>query len=118
VLPDGLEQFFRRRGTAVAQHIDGATAFTPDGVEIVRAGMHTAVFCAIERQSQAVLNNKETRQPRIIAFSFVPWFPCGCYFERNSGGFCLFKTGAAEVFVRRNRVFPATLAKIFSGSRK
>jgi hypothetical protein len=40
------------------------------------------------------------------------------YFERNQVGFCLFKTGAAEVLVRRRRVFPATLAKIFYGSRK
>jgi hypothetical protein len=46
VLPDGLEQFFRRHGSAVAQHVDGAAAFTPDGVEIVRTGMHPAVFCA------------------------------------------------------------------------
>ena len=44
--PDGLEQFFRRRGTAVVQRVDGAATFAPDGVEIFRACMHARVFCA------------------------------------------------------------------------
>jgi hypothetical protein len=53
VLPDGLQQFFRRRGTGVAQEVDGAALLAPDGVEVFRAGVHTAVFCAIVPQSQA-----------------------------------------------------------------
>jgi len=46
VLPDGLQQFFRRHGTTVAQRMDGAVAFAPDGVKIFGAGIHRAVFCA------------------------------------------------------------------------
>jgi len=46
VLPDGLEDFFRRHGTAVAEEIDGAAAFPPGPVEIFRPGIHPEVFCA------------------------------------------------------------------------
>ena len=52
VLPDGLEQFFRRHGTAVAQDVDGAAALAPGGVKVFRAGIHNGVFCAIRPQSQ------------------------------------------------------------------
>jgi hypothetical protein len=89
VLPDGLQQFFRRRSAVVAQAVDGAAAFAPDGVEIFRAGVHTAVFCAAGRES--------------------------IYFERNHRRFCLFNAGAGEIFVRREGVLPARLAKILFG---
>jgi hypothetical protein len=53
VLPDGLQQFLRRRGPAVAKDVDGAATLTPDGVKVFHAEVHTGVFCAIVAQSQA-----------------------------------------------------------------
>jgi hypothetical protein len=44
VLPDGLQQFFGRRATAVAQCVHGAAAGAPVGVEIVRTGIHARSF--------------------------------------------------------------------------
>ena len=89
MLPDGLQQFFRRHGTAVAQAVDGAAAFAPGGVKVFRAGVHTAVFCAAGRES--------------------------IYFERNHRRFCLFKVEGGEIFVRREGNLPARLAKILFG---
>jgi hypothetical protein len=89
VRPDGLQQFFWRRGTVVAQAVDGAAALAPDGVEIFRAGVHRAVFCAAGLES--------------------------IYFERNHRRFCLFKVGVGEIFVRREGNFPARMAKVLFG---
>ena len=46
VLPDGLQQFFRRHGTGVAEEVYGAAALAPDGVKIFRAGVHIRFFPA------------------------------------------------------------------------
>ena len=84
MLPDGLQQFFRRRGTAVAQDVDGAAAFAPDGVEIFgRREFTRNLFAPLRRQSQA-----------------------GIYFERNeSADFACLIRSDGEVFVRRSGVF-------------
>ncbi len=87
VLPDGLQQFFRRRGTAVAQHVDGAAAFAPDGVEIFRAGTE---FCT--RQSQA-------------AFAAGGGDAKSIYFERNQAVSCLFNAGSRRSFCSPQRGF-------------
>jgi hypothetical protein len=59
------------------------------------------------------LNGQAARPESIVRLA--PVF-CDCFFERNGTVFCLFKVEAAEVFVRRRKVFPAILAKSFSGS--
>jgi hypothetical protein len=71
VLPDGLQQFFRRRGTGVAQDVDGAALLAPDGVEVFRAGVHAAVFCATGRNVKVVklliqLRSRPRPRPRIF----------------------------------------------------
>ena len=45
MLPDGLEQFFRRRSLAVAQLVDRAALPPPGGVEVFSAGGHAAFIC-------------------------------------------------------------------------
>ena len=54
IILEGLEQLFRRPGTAVVQDIEGAAAFAPDGVKIFRAGIHGAVFYAMGGKVKAV----------------------------------------------------------------
>jgi hypothetical protein len=73
MLPDGLEQFFRRRGTAVVQHVDGAVAFAPDGVEIFGAGIHGAVFCAAGGKVKRVEQQSNEAKS---GGNLVPLFPC------------------------------------------
>ena len=46
MLPDGLEQTLGRQTVFIAQDRRGDKTAAPDGVEIFRAGIHAAVFCA------------------------------------------------------------------------
>jgi hypothetical protein len=47
VLPDGLQQFFRRRGITFAQHIYGSAAFAPRGVKIRSRPFHRPSICLV-----------------------------------------------------------------------
>jgi hypothetical protein len=115
VLPDGLQQFFRRRVGLIAQGVNGAAAFAPDGVKIFSAGIHARCFCSGARTKssrqiilivilvlilkfQTASKTMRMRMRRII-------------FERNQMTFCLFNVKTAEVFVSRRRNFRAKLAK-------
>jgi hypothetical protein len=80
VLPDRLQQFFRRGGAAIAQQIHRAALFPPHSVKILRADVLAAVFHAgvFARLSGKV-------KPA------VPAGPVSGVRQNSSiGGFCLF----------------------------
>jgi hypothetical protein len=53
MLPDRLQQFFRRRGGAIAQQIHRAALFPPHGIKVFRpqfcaTDFHAAVFARLD----------------------------------------------------------------------
>jgi hypothetical protein len=66
--------------------------------------------------STSILQTRQSNEVQMVATTFLGFFVVN-YFERNQSGSCLFNGGTVEIFVRRNGIFPATLAKISYGSQ-
>ena len=96
--PDGLEQPLGGKAVFVVQNIRGAALVAPDGVKISR--IHGRVF---ESES--------------LAFAPVRASRSQVYFERNSGGSCLFNIGGPKFLFAVARCFRLDWHKFFTASQ-